>query len=492
MKNKKHLIAIDIGTTSVKCIRFSPVLKIQSKAEFPLETLRPNRETSEQSPEEIFEAVLKGINALHIPTEELLAVSFSCAMHSLICMDNNGDAISNAIIWADTRSVKYAENIKNSSNGKEIYQQTGTPIHPMAPLAKIAWLKAEQPAIFEKSAKFISIKEYIYFKLFGKYVVDYSIASATGLFDVFELKWNEKALEKAGISENQLSTTFPITHLEKGIINSFKEKLKIDLDTPFVLGGSDGCLANLGTNAIQKGDAAVTIGTSGAIRVMAKNSGKDEKQRIFNYILTENHYVLGGAINNGGVALKWFAENMDDQDPDKKDYSQIIERIAKIEPGTSGLIFLPYLLGERAPHWDANAKGVFFGVNINHTRDHFLRAVMEGVIFGIYDIGKALEEVSGNINRIYAGGGFAKSAEWVQMLADVFGKEVLIADNHENSATGAAIVSLKAIGLVDQLEDIINFTHIKKVFKPNQVNHKVYQKNFTLFQKLYQSLKNDF
>ncbi|WP_020528515.1 gluconokinase [Flexithrix dorotheae] len=492
MKNKKYLIAIDIGTTSVKCIRFAQDLKIQEKTEFPLETLRPNPETSEQNPEEIFEAVVKGINALVVSTEELLAASFSCAMHSLICMDKDGKAISNAIIWADTRSINYAEAIKNSSEGKEIYQQTGTPIHPMAPLAKIAWLQEEQPEIFQKSAKFISIKEYVFFRLYGKYVVDYSIASATGLFDVFELKWNEKALEKAGITESQLSTAFPITHYEKGILRAFKESLKIDLETPFVLGGSDGCLANLGANAIQKGDAAVTIGTSGAIRVMAKNSGKDEKQRIFNYILTENHYVLGGAINNGGVALKWFAENMDDQDPEKKDYSQIIDRIAKIAPGSNGLIFLPYLLGERAPHWDANAKGVFFGVNINHTRDHFLRAVMEGVIFGIYDIGRALEEVSGDIKRIYAGGGFAKSEEWVQMLADVFGKEVLITDSHENSAMGAAIISLKSIGLVGELEDIKDFTNIKKVFKPNFTNHHIYQKNFSLFQKLYQSLKNDF
>ena len=156
------------------------------------------------------------------------------------------------------------------------------------------------------------------------------------------------------------------------------------------------------------------------------------------------------------------------------------------------MIFLPYLLGERAPHWDANSKGVFFGINITHKREHFLRALLEGVIFGVYSVGKALEETTGNIDTIYATGGFVRSELWVQMLSDVFNKKVVVAESYESSCLGAVVIGMKAIGLINNIEEVEKLVPIAQTFTPNIENHEVYMKTFEIYERLYLKLKDEF
>ncbi|MGF7396316.1 FGGY family carbohydrate kinase [Thermoanaerobacterium thermosaccharolyticum] len=214
------------------------------------------------------------------------------------------------------------------------------------------------------------MKEYVFYKLFGKYYIDYSIASATGLFNIYNMKWNKQSLDVVGINEERLSSPVPATYIVKNLKSEYAYYMNIDSKTPFVIGASDGCLSNLGVNAIKPGNAAVTIGTSGAIRIMSDKPKCDEKERVFSYVLTENHYVVGGAVNNGGVALRWFIDNFasDKVEMAKKlsidIYDYVIEKASEVPAGSLGLLFLPYILGERAPYWNANAKGAFFGINI--------------------------------------------------------------------------------------------------------------------------------
>lgn len=498
----EYLIGLDIGTSSTKAIAFDLKGNVISKCNIGYPILNPKASWSEQCPEEMFRAVINTIKAVvsenDIKQNKLLAVSFSSAMHGIMAVNEIGDKLTDCIIWADTRSTKYSESIKNSKIGHEIYMKTGTPIHPMSPLCKLAWMKDNMKEIFNNSSKFISIKEYVFFKLFGKYVVDYSIASATGLFDIYELQWNKKSLQVAGISEEQLSTPVSPTQGFKGMDKKYADLMGIDLETPFIIGGSDGCLANLGANAVKPGDAAVTIGTSGAIRIIADKPKNDENERIFSYILTEDHFVLGGPVNNGGIIFRWFRDNFSQIELAQAEalgvdtYELLTAEASKVPAGANGLIFLPYLLGERAPHWDANSRGVFFGINITHKREHFLRALLEGVIFGVYSVGKALEETTGNIDTIYATGGFVRSELWVQMLADVFNKKVVIAESYESSCLGAVVLGMKAIGLIDNIEEVEKLVPISKVFKPNIENHEVYMKTFEIYERLYLKLKDEF
>lgn len=498
----EYLIGVDIGTSSAKAIAFDMNGNVLNKSNIGYPIINPHPSWSEQDPEEIFHAVLKTIRNVvsenHSKGNVLAGVSFSSAMHSLISVDEGGDYLTNCIIWADTRSKDYADKIKHSKEGHEIYMKSGTPIHPMSPLCKLAWMKDNMEDIFKRTFKFISIKEYVFYKLFGKYVVDYGLASATGLFNIYDLKWNEESLEVAGITEEKLSTPLPGTFIMKGINKDYADFMEIHSDTPFVLGGSDGCLANLGANAIKPGDAAVTIGTSGAIRIISDKPKNDESERIFSYILTEDHFVLGGPVNNGGIIFRWFRDNFSREelwaaeklsiDP----YELLTKEAEKVPAGSEGLIFLPYLLGERAPYWDANSKGVFFGINITHKREHFLRALLEGVIFGIYNVGKALQETTGSIDTIYATGGFVRSELWVQMLADVFNKKVAVAESYESSCLGAAVLGMKALGIIDRVEEVEKLVPISRIFEPDGKNHEIYMKTFEIYERLYGKLKDEF
>lgn len=500
-----YLIGVDIGTTSTKAVGFNLQGHIlaENAMEYPL--LTPHPGYSEQNPDEVFQAVLDTIKAVTAAVRTtgftvagLAGISFSSAMHSLIAVDGAGTPLTNSITWADTRSKEYATQIKNSAAGHNIYRRTGTPIHPMSPLCKLAWLQTEQPELVEQTHKFISIKEYVFFRLFGQYVIDYSLASATGLFDIFTLKWFAPALQLAGITEAHLSRPEPGTHIVRGLQPADAAYLGVDPQVPFILGGSDGCLANLGSNAIKPGNAAVTIGTSGAIRVISSEPATDPQERIFSYILTPDIYVLGGPVSNGAILLRWFLdqfgfpEKQVAQETGNDVYDLLLQKAAAIPAGANGLLFLPYLLGERAPVWDANARGVFFGLNLTHTREHMLRALLEGILFGLYSVAQALIQITGSVDVIYANGGFARNELWVQMLADIFNIEVLITESVESSALGAAIMGMKALGMISDFDAVEKLVPIAKTYQPNLAQHAVYQQLFTIYESLYPKLKDDF
>lgn len=500
----EYVIGLDIGTTSTKAIAFDTYGKIIAETQIGYPILNPQPFYFEQDCEVIFQAVVQSIAFItkNVPLKNieyhLAGISFSSAMHSLIAVSKKGTPLTNCIIWADTRSKDYADQIKNSDAGHEIYMQTGTPIHPMSPLCKLVWMKNHLKEVYETAFKFISIKEYVLFRFFKKYVVDYPIASATGLFNIHTFKWHLPSLELAGITAGKLSVPVPTSFPVMGVDPGYASLMGVKATTPFIVGGSDGCLANLGSNAIKAGDACVTIGTSGAIRVTADHPRSDPKERIFSYILTQQKFVLGGPVNNGGVIFRWFRDNFAEQEVKEgllkniDPYSILTEQASGVKPGSDGLVFLPYLLGERAPHWNANAKGAYFGIQMQHTKAHFTRALMEGIVFGIYSVGKALEETTGDINTLYVNGGFVRSSTWVQILCDVFNKRVVVTESFESSAFGAAVIGMKAFGFIDSIEEVGKMVPVVDTFIPNLENHEVYMNNFAVFERLYEKLKDEF
>ncbi|MES2733345.1 MAG: gluconokinase [Bacteroidota bacterium] len=496
------IIGVDMGTTSTKTIAFDLKGQIVAHADQKYPILYPQPSFSEQDPEEIFRAVVCTIRSvadtLKKDGNHLLGLSFSSAMHTLIAVDRHGKPLTNVIIWADTRSNEQAVRIKQSANGHDIYLRTGTPIHPMSPLCKLAWFKENQPDIVDQAHKFISIKEYVFLKLFDQYLIDYSIASATGLFDIRSLHWCEPALAVAGITAEHLSKPVPPTHTVKGLSKEWSSALGLDPQVPFVLGASDGCLANLSANAIHPGCASLTIGTSGAIRVAASAPAQDAQERVFSYVLTEGLYIVGGPVNSGGVVFRWFRDNFAQVEVAEAvktgvdPYDLLIEKAQSIPAGADNLLFLPYLLGERAPFWDAKAKGVFFGISIQHTRAHFTKALMEGIIFGLYSVGLALEENTKEMEVIYAGGGFARSDFWLQIVADVFNKPVRVAESVESSALGAAVMGLYALGIFKELTEVESILPKAREISPDATRHEIYQKLYPIFAGLYDKLKDDF
>lgn len=411
-----NVIAIDIGTTHCKAVVINEAGKVLKAFQSATKPIEPKAGWNEQDADEIFNAVLKLLQQSFIFCKGNIAcVSFSAAMHSLLAVDIYGKPLMNMITWADLRSAKHAHELKRNAVSKKIYEATAVPIHAMSPLCKLIWLRNEVPGIFSKTHKFISIKEYIFFRLFGKYIVDHSIAAATGLFDQRNLYWYSAALKVAGINARHLSEILPVNHYETALVPAIKKQLRAENAIPFVLGGSDGALANLGCGAIHAKEAAVTIGTSGAVRLVTNKYANDKKQRLFCYYLSNEMYLTGGAVNNGGNVLKWFAEKILKEDiKTEKQFQSLLRAGIQISPGAEGLLFLPYIMGERSPMWDENARGAFIGLTSTHTRAHLTKAVLEGICFGLLDVMHAVEETSGKIKNIYLSGGVIKSAEWVE------------------------------------------------------------------------------
>ncbi len=485
-----HILAIDIGTTNCKAITFDCNGQMVLSIKNGYLTYTDDNGKSEQNPDEICDVVLQLIQQSLASTQTIKAVCFSAAMHSLIAVNKDGKPITNAIIWSDTRAAKQAERLKKSETGIIIYHKTGTPVHPMSPLCKIIWLKETMPDIFDKTHKFISIKEYIFFKLFGKYIIDYSIASATGLFDIKKIDWCSEAMQEAGILADTLSKPVDVIHAEKNLLPLYKY-ITSGQSVSFVVGGNDGCLANLGSGVINAGDASLTVGTSGAVRMTTKTMRTDEKQRTFTYLLTKNSYISGGAINNGGVTLEWLSRTiLHDNTPKEPD--ELLQLAETAPAGADNLLFLPYLLGERAPMWDATAKGVLFGITQHHTEAHIARAAVEGICFAMRDVLEATEDANGNIKTIFASGGFTQSQFWLQTMADIVNKKIVINNSADASATGAAIIGLYAMKYLTGLSDSTHFFKARKTYYPTASTKEKYDSLFAVFQTLYPKLKDSF
>ncbi|MDQ2752835.1 MAG: FGGY-family carbohydrate kinase, partial [Bacteroidota bacterium] len=343
------------------------------------------------------------------------------------------------------------------------------------------------PEVFKQTHKFISLKEFVFAQFFGKYIVDYSIASATGLFDIKQKVWCDEALAAAGITADFLSTPVEVTQKEDDLLPKYKHLSPTDRTLAFIIGGNDGCLANLGSGVIEHGDASLTIGTSGAIRMTSHQFRVDEQQRTFTYLLTNDIYINGGAINNGGITLEWLSKNVVSED-----INELLELAQTAKPGANRLLFLPYLLGERAPMWDAAAKGVLFGLTQQHTKADIARATMEGICFAMRDVLGAIEEVNGPITSIYASGGFTKSQFWLQTMSDVLNKEIMMNNSADASATGAAIIGLYALGYLKSLEESKKLFSVQRTYSPNASTSEIYNSLFFIFQSLYPKLKDEF
>ncbi|MGY4384511.1 gluconokinase [Pedobacter sp. UYP24] len=479
-----YILGIDIGTGSTKAVAVNANNKVLAVAQYHYPTLSQAPGCSEQDPEIIWQAFKSAILEIHDKLGAPEAIGLSSAMHSLIPVDSQCAALGPMLTWADSRSGFIAEKIRASQLGKLLYEETGTPIYGMSPLFKIIWIEENQPSLFAETYKFISIKEYIWYNIFGEFKVDHSIASATGMFNLLTLNWHVEALQLAKINEHSLSEPVPTDYTKAGkfLIDPSLIAFK---DAKFVIGASDGCLANLGSSAIEIGVAAVTIGTSGAVRIAAKKPILNFEAMTFNYILNKEIYICGGPVNNGGIALQWLLTNVFGKVNLKEaDYEELFDRVEDVKPGSAGLLFLPYLMGERAPIWDKESCGTFFGLRNGHDQSHLSNAVLEGICYALNEVLLAVEAQGNPILQINVSGGFVKSVIWMQMLANITGKKVLKVQLEDASAIGAIILAGKVIGM--PLSD--KTIETCALILPDKIKYEVYSEYFALYKKLYRNL----
>jgi len=336
------------------------------------------------------------------------------------------------------------------------------------------------------------VKEFILHSITGEFVIDESLASATGLFDIHQQKWSDTILSYAGISSLVLPKVAPIDRALT-ILPAILSKLGLKKPVPVIIGSSDGCLAKIGSNCIEEGSLAITIGTSGAARTIIKKENFRFNPFTFAYLLDGQHIVVGGPVNNGGILLKWYAEAfLNKTVSTASDFEWFLDEAMKAAPGCDGLIFLPYLYGERAPVWDAKAKGAFIGIHSGHNQEDFMRAVIEGICYPLKQVVNSLEQGGAIITKVCASGGFTRSPEWVQTLSNILNKTILVQQEVDASALGAAIVTLKSIGKIQSYQEVFHGDAVIATYQPDHEIAEKYAGYAEVFNILYPLLKQSF
>ncbi len=493
------IITIELGTNAVRVYAFDLQGNIIGSLKGYCPTFHSEPDYSEQDPDQVFITmlyVLKNLltEKIHPNKYKVASICFSSSMHSVLAVDKRGNPMGKAITWADNRAIKEAADLKQTALGDKIYKATGTPLHPMSPLTKIAWIKNNEKEKFKQVSKFLSIKTYILQQLTGEYKIDYSIASATGLLNIHKINWDADALKFAGINTSMLPELVPVFTRAGKLNKAYQTSLGLPAGTKILVGSSDGCMAILGDGVNGEGAATITIEDSGAVRVMGDKVLQDDQHRFFNYLLTENRYVSGGPTNNGGNIFEWFTRQFGDfKNPFDIEHSmrELINEASGVTPGSDGLLFLPYLLGERAPIWNANARGVYFGVNIKHEKAHFVRSTIEGILYGIYSIGKTLEEHR-KIDTLCINGSFGSLPFVTQMVADIYNKPVRLRQNYHSVSYGSYLLAATEMGLHTTLDDAAKTVSLVDMVIPDKQAHLTYQKYYKVFARLSTKLAGEF
>jgi gluconokinase len=486
------VLGVDIGTTSAKAVAFDTDARELGRGEAGYPLLEPEHGQAVQEPAVVVDATLASIRAATSAAREqgarIAALSFSGAMHSLVGLDAQGRALTPLVTWGDMRATEQAERLR--AEHPELHDRTGTPLHPMSPLPKLVWFAEHEPETFSAVRRWAGIKELVVARLTGTWAVDHSVASATGLLNLRELDWDGEALAIAGIDAEALSPLVPTTHrLELEAAPA--ADLGLEGDMALIVGAADGPLANLGVGAVHHGVAACSIGTSGALRLMVERPVVDPQRRVFCYALLPGHWIVGGAINNGGAVLRWAGEALA---PDLGPHAEarLLELAGDVRAGSEGLLMLPYLLSERAPHWSTVARGAYIGLTRHHDRGHLVRAALEGVCLQLAVVLASVRDAGNEVREIRATGGFARSDLWRQMLADALGMPIGFPAGHEGSAFGAALLAMDALGMVDGIDRAAGLVEIEDVVEPEARAAGVYADLLPTFTSLYDALEPAF
>lgn len=503
MNNQKPdvWIGVDVGTTGTRAIAYdiNGINICSSEAFYPL--LTPHPDWAEENPLQIFESIEKVIGEtaaqLRYKNQTLAGIALSTVMHSFVGLDGHHEPLMDIQTWADSRSAGIVRRMKADKElCQNFYQRTGCPVHACYPLAKILWLQKNLPELFQRMQYVGSLKDYIFLGMTGEWVIDHSTASTSGIYNEKNMDWDEEILAYAGLRREQMPLVVSTTY-QAVLRREAAERMNLPVGLPVVIGATDGVLVNVGIGAVRPGQLSATIGTSGALRMLTQKPMTDPKMRTWCYNLTDDMWVAGGAINNGGMILRWVRDKICHyttthlENLDVDGYDLMTMKAAHIAPGAEGLIMLPCFTGERSPYWNSELRGMFFGLSLNHSRSHMIRAAMEGICYSMNAVLAALQEF-GEIKDIRVSGSFTKSELWLQILSDVLNQKLTMPDNSEGAAFGAAVLGFIASGRLKGINDTAELIQARKIYQPIEENVQIYRELYDIFERLYWKLQPEF
>jgi gluconokinase len=497
MKISSWFLGVDLGTGSCKSIVVDEQAKVLGFAVGEYSGAEAHDRWQEQNPRDLVKAavfsVRQAVGQAGAAPENCGGMSVGGALHSVMAVDGHGDPLTGVITWADGRAVEQARAVAGTSTGKNLYRETGCPAHGMYPLYKVIWLHENRPEVFQRARRYVSAKEYVGFYLTGTWQVDYSLAAGSGFLNTYSLQWSEPALDLAGIRKEQLSPVAAPSVLLGKLQPDVASQMGIPVNTPVVMGSSDAVNSSIGAGAVAPTQATLMIGTSGALRVVSPRPVLDPKARSWCYAIDERHWLVGGAINNGGVALSWLRDCLNQAHVGQPlTFEDVLALAGRAPTGSRGLLCLPFFAGERSPNWNLNARAAFFGMSLEHELRHVARALLEGIGFRFKSLLEVLLEIGLDVKQIVASGGFTKSELWLQVMADVLGRDLNVPLWGETSALAAAFWAALAAGCVGSMEDIRKWVDYGHACRPVPENSAVYERVYPLYTKLYQAAAGSF
>ena len=500
----EYLIGIDIGTSGIKAILIDKTGNLLASNTYELDLIVPQPLWAEQHPEDWWKGTLESLKAIisesGVSPEDIKGIGLSGQMHSLVVLDKEKKVLRPAILWCDNRTTRQREWITEKAGLENLKEMVSNPPLEGFTAPKIIWIRDNEPHIYEKIDKFLIAKDYIRFRLTGEIATEVSDAAGTALFDVKNRKWSEELRSLIDIPKEIFPPVFESTDVTGTITGEAAKLTGLKKGTPVVGGGADQPCGALGTGIVREGRIQTSLGTSGTV-VAHTDSVKVEpemKLHTFCHTVPGAWYLMGVVLQAGG-SFKWFRDTLawEEIEAAKKEntdpYNILFKKAVNAPIGSEGLLFLPYLSGERTPHQDGKARGAWVGLTLSHSKEHLIRAVIEGITFAMRDSVELMRTLGIEVSQVRAIGGGAKNPLWRQMQADVYNTEVVTVSSEEGPAFGAAILAGTGTGIFPDVRDAADEI-IKPVdsYTPNPENVKIYNEYYQIFRELYPSLKDSF
>ncbi len=497
---KRFILAHDLGTTGNKATLFDEEGRLVASTFSGYETSRPQATWAEQDPDDWWRAVTNATRELlsksRVVPQEIAVISFSGQMMGCLPVDAAGNPLRPCIIWADQRAVMQAARLGELVGEERVYRITGHRISPTYSGSKIAWVRENEPDVFARAHKFLHVKDYIAYRMTGAFVTDRSDASGMNLYDLEHGMWSDEILKAIYLDQSLLPEIHNSTDVIGELTKEAAEQLGLTAGTPVVIGGGDGASAAVGAGAVMEGPAYNYIGSSSWISFAAARPIYDPGRRIFNWAhMVPNMFAPCGTMQAAGGSYQWlqrqvcWSEGHEAVETGEDVYEIMNRRAAESIPGAHGLLFLPYLQGERSPHWNPKARGGFVGLQVTHTRADLIRATLEGISMNLRTILQSFLDANARIDEVILIGGGAKGALWRQILADVFGRPTLrprLLD--EATSLGAAIAGGVGVGLFKDFSIVKQCVEIVNRQVPNPEAQEVYDRLYPIFLSSYNAL----
>lgn len=496
-----YVIGVDLGTSGTKTVLFDEIGNVISShtVEYPL--YQEKNGWAEQDPLDWYNATITTIKTVldksNIDSAEIKGIGLSGQMHGLVMLDKDFNVLRKSIIWCDQRTGKECEEITEIVGAEKVIEITANPVLTGFTASKIRWVMKNKPDVFEKCRYILLPKDYVRLMLTGELATEVSDASGMQLLDVPNRKWSKTMLDALNISEDMLGKVYESPEVTGEITQKVADITGLKKGTIVVGGAGDNAAASVGTGVVEDGKAFTTIGTSGVVYAHTSKVTIDPKGRVHTFCCAvPNCWHVMGVTQGAGLSLKWFRDNFCTSEKETAklmgvdEYYLMDKEAEKIPVGADRLLYLPYLMGERTPHLDPNARGMFFGLSAIHGKSHMLRAVLEGVAYSLRDCVEVFREMNINVNDMMACGGGGTSPLWRQMLADLYACDVKTVASKEGPALGVGILALTGSGVYSSVQEACaNIIKTDKVQAPINDNIPKYEKYYQLYREIYPAIK---